>query len=80
MAHSENVQTTVSNELSAKPSACASPSRRSTSRPSSAARRRDREHGRAELDRGQPDTVGVVRQVQPGADGHLQHRAGGLRA
>jgi hypothetical protein len=38
------------------------------------------EHGGAPLDAGQPNRVGVVGEVEPGADGHFQDLAGGLGA
>jgi hypothetical protein len=38
------------------------------------------EHGRAQINPGQPDLAGVEGQVQAGADGHLQGVPGSLRA
>ena len=38
------------------------------------------ERYRAPLDAGQPDIVGVVAEVEPAANGHLQNVAGRLRA
>jgi len=81
MVHKARVKTTVSNDPWGKGRHWASPTRRSTSTPSSAARLRgDFEHRRTQLHAGEMGTFGVVGEVPARADGYLQHLAAGSGA
>ncbi len=73
---SDRAHTTVSNEAAGNGSGCASPTRK-VDGPAGlfGAVAGEGQHGRAELDAGQPDAVGIEREVQAGADGGLQHVA-----